>query len=245
MQNIMLQLERLRRHFDESVKKYDVISITDLSHTLRVWTDLKVELPVKYPGFETRMVFPTASPVKRSKRLVKGHHYVMAYFPPDGVNTVASQGVVIAGPLPSGAFIALASAKFNVNGSVNLRAFVYVSRSYATESPEARRFFSKYKEKRCNFTNWLGSEAVRLRYLNKEGKIDELSISREQVIRRVANCYGGSHPVLSDAEDSQNRFDEPIQFLMTYTVGGLPLPYFLLLKMAKDILDVAPDLLVR
>ena len=64
-------------------------------------------------------------------------------------------------------------------------------------------------------------------------------------IKRMANTFDGSHPSIAKDEDNyNNKFDEPIRSLLhLHLMGGLPLPYFILLKIAQDILEIAPHLL--
>ena len=60
--------------------------------------------------------------------------------------------------------------------------------------------------------------------------------------KRVANTLDGSHPSAGGGGDTDNVFDAPVQHLLKYQMGGLPLPYFILLKIAQDILDVSPKI---
>ena len=62
------------------------------------------------------------------------------------------------------------------------------------------------------------------------------------MVKRVANTLDGSHASLA-AYESDNRFDPAVRHLLHYQVGGLPLPYFVLLKIAQDILSIAKKLL--
>jgi hypothetical protein len=76
-------------------------------------------------------------------------------------------------------------------------------------------------------------------FINENGEYTKVTISREMVIKRVANTLEGSHASTSQAEEYGNSFDEPIHYLLRYAVGGLPLPYFILLKISQDLLYVA------
>lgn len=86
----------------------------------------------------------------------------------------------------------------------------------------------------------MGAEAVRVGYRDESGNLVRKSISREVLIRRVANTMGGSHPAGAEA---LSDFDPAVQELMHTSVGGVPVPYFILLKSAQDILEIAPRLL--
>jgi len=96
----------------------------------------------------------------------------------------------------------------------------------------------------CNYMQWMGAEAVRLSYPAEEGALKKLVITREMIVRRVANTLDGSHPSAAGKnEDMENGFDAAVHHLLQYQMGGLPLPYFILLKIAQDILATAPRLL--
>ena len=97
---------------------------------------------------------------------------------------------------------------------------------------------------RCNYMQWMGAEAVRLSYPADDGTLKKLAITREMIVRRVANTLDGSHPSAAGTnEDKENSFDPAVHHLLQYQMGGLPLPYFILLKIAQDILATAPKLL--
>jgi len=95
---------------------------------------------------------------------------------------------------------------------------------------------------KCTYVNWLAADAVRLSYINTNGVLEPVIISREILVKRVANILDGSHPSAT-VKQGENIFDAPIIRLTAFNVGGLPLPYFILLKVAQDILDIAPKLL--
>ena len=85
------------------------------------------------------------------------------------------------------------------------------------------------------FKQWLKAESVRLWFDNQAGKSLEKIISRETLIKRMANALGGSHP--TGVFDVPNKNDEAVEFLLRFRVGEIPLPYYVLLKAAHDILD--------
>lgn len=95
---------------------------------------------------------------------------------------------------------------------------------------------------RCNYQQWLGAEAVRVCMRGSDRTLRATSISREMIVKRVANTLDSSHPSAS-ASDTDNTFDAPVHHLLKYIVGGIPLPYFILLKIAQDILANAQKLL--
>jgi hypothetical protein len=97
---------------------------------------------------------------------------------------------------------------------------------------------------RCNYANWMAVEAVCVSYPTETGALKVVAISREMMVKRVANTLDGSHPSAAVAVNhGENSFDPAVHYLLQYRIGGLPFPYFILLKIAQDILTLAPRLL--
>jgi hypothetical protein len=92
---------------------------------------------------------------------------------------------------------------------------------------------------KLTFDHWLGAEAICFAYKANATEIKRVAISREMLIKRVANSLDASHVSGESNDASENKFDEPIHKLLSYLVCGLPLPYIMLLKIAQDILEVA------
>jgi hypothetical protein len=243
MQTVLLHLERLRRHYAASVRSYDQVSLLDLSHSLRVWADLKLALQNLAPAFATTLAFKTAIPAKKVLRAARGTRFVFSYMP-GGVITFASNGQIASGPelgKSNSPFTIGASVKLNSDGSMELKNYCIVG--VAFEQPLIKAL-SAEDMTRCNYLQWMGAEAVRLAYLTEQGELKTLAISREMIVRRVANTLDGSHPSAAVVNiDKENSFDPAVHHLLQYQMGGLPLPYFILLKIAQDILAVAPKLL--
>jgi hypothetical protein len=81
---------------------------------------------------------------------------------------------------------------------------------------------------------------VRLQQLGADGHLHRIALAREQVIRRVANLLDGSHPADAGNTPAIGSADQAVEYLMGLRAGALPLPYFLLLKIAQDLLLHAP-----
>lgn len=239
MQKVILQLERLRRHYNNSVRNYDHVSLLDLSHTLRVWTELKVHLRTIEPKFAKTLAFKTAIPAKKVLRAARGSQFIFSYMP-GGVITYASNGELASGP-SSAPYTQSLVVRRNEDGSIELKNFCFVG---ATLEQPIRAALDAEAQTRCNYENWLSAEAVRVCYPAKAGSLEAVTISREMIIKRVANTLDGSHPsVAAGSNSSENSFDPAIHYLLQYKMGGLPLPYFILIKIADDILSIAPKLL--
>lgn len=134
-----------------------------------------------------------------------------------------------------------ATARFNENGSLDISAYYYVK---GEVEPPLRSLLGEGQVSRGNYAQWLGSEVIRLSYPGVDGQCTPVGISRENLIRRMANTFNASHPRDPDvSENMEHVLDPAIQFMMKYTVAGLPVPYFILLKAAQDIIAVAPRLM--
>ena len=90
--------------------------------------------------------------------------------------------------------------------------------------------------RKISYTDWLGHGVVHIH--DEKADPSFLAISRESIIKRVANILGGSHPQAGteDAID-HNRFDPYVRLVHRYEVAGIaPATYYQLLEIAKDIL---------
>lgn len=239
--SIDLHYTRLKRHYDAAVKSYDDVSLLDLSHTLRIWGELKTVLGDYYPKVKSTITFKTAVPAKKVRKAIKNHKYIFSYLP-DGVVTYASNGQLLNFPdnNKNEDFSTAISVKPSENGKMELKNYCLVSCALEEHLIHA---MSSEEIKRLNYANWLGAEVVRVSFVNSEGKLQETAISREILIKRVANILDGSHPSVASQEELDNKFDEPIKHLLDYKVGGLSLPYFILLKIAQDIVEKMPKLM--
>ena len=238
LRSARLQLERVRRHYDPSMRTYDEISFLDLTHALRTWLDLKGSLESAAPRlFETKL-FSYGVPTKKAMRTVRGHEYVIAHMP-GGVLTFACHGDLASwrGGFSKNCAVA-ARIKRNENGS-----WEFASYGFCDQTPEGRTHLEEVTISRGNFKQWLDSEAVRVAVRDDEKVLaPPIGIGRETLIRRVANILGASHPVSEHAE-ANSPFDPAVKYLLRHNVAGVPLPYLLMLKAAQDLLAIAPGLL--
>jgi hypothetical protein len=242
VRTVLLQLERLRRHYEVSVRSYDQVSLLDLSHSLRVWVELKNPLTKLAPKFSTTLAFKTAMPAKRVLKAVRGKRFVFSYMP-GGVITYAHKGNVLSLPDfdPETPVQSTAKIMMHIDGALELSQIGIVG--MVVEQPLLKSFGVE-DQTRCNYAQWLGSEVVRVCYPVETGTLKVVSINREMIMKRVANTLDGSHPSAASEDNAgDNTFDDAVHHLLQYRVAGLPLPYFILLKIAQDILDIAPNLL--
>lgn len=231
--NIRIGLARLYRQYQINSEKYDEIALLDLSHMLRLWVDMKDEVQDYLNSHKINISFPGYTLTKRLSRFLPGKEYVIAAMPGGVQPYRTGEKCLFHSPKVAEAFVVFA-AKFEEDDSFTLYSFNLV---YCAVNANARKIISDgIALKKRSFKLWMEAEAVRVNFVNKEGKLERQIIPREKLVARAANFLGGSHP--QGMEETNNIFDPAIEYLMQYTLGGLPLPYFILLKTAKDILEL-------
>lgn len=234
-----MQLERLKRHYETAVSNYDEVSLLDLSHVLRIWTELKKSLKDSHPKFSEKKIFKTSTPGRKIIKEARGFEYVFAYMP-SPVITYANDGCFLSVPDTNKKEASASVVMKQTPHHFEIRNFSVIFKSFN------RSLYAERKQetiKSHNFINWLGAEAVKGAFFNENKEYKEFSISREMIIKRVANTLDGSHASNSEEAVYNNKFDAPVHYLLKYSVGGLPLPYFILMKTAQDILGNSKHLL--
>lgn len=238
---VRLQLARLKRHHALVVATADEVALLDLCHALRVWADMKGSLSKVFPAAASTLAFKTATPAKPLKNYVRGYGHVIAFMP-GGVVTRADRGLVMGvDTSPDGKAFAGADFEFVchapiVDGHPNLQQAVLAIR----KCDDSMKPHGPPDIARCNFQNWMGAEVVRVALPGDPATAT--TISREMLIRRVANTLGASHPV---GDSDAKQIDAQIALMMRVRCAGLTLPYFLILKVAQDLLAVAPKWIPR
>ena len=92
-----------------------------------------------------------------------------------------------------------------------------------------------FRVQETTFKGWLEAEMVRVQFMDNTQKLEEKIINRLLLIKRVANNLGGSHP--AGVFEVSHKCDKAVEFLLDYKIGAIPLPYYILLKSAHDILE--------
>ena len=208
--HILLQYQRLERHYQESLERKDPISFLDLAHCLRIWVDMRnhIDAIAKSKNVSFRLANTATS--KAIKKILKGSKYTYL-------------------PLGSGV----------ESPGVEVRGFRFINRAL---TPEEIKKISDAgppvsQPVALSFTEWLASGIYEVP--SNDTKHPVLRISRESLIKRVANILGASHPLGSEQNDEQeNKFDPYVLDLhKTVLADGYPATYYQLLEIAKDILE--------
>ncbi|OGX27549.1 MAG: hypothetical protein A3D10_03475 [Omnitrophica WOR_2 bacterium RIFCSPHIGHO2_02_FULL_48_11] len=206
---IKIQYDRLERHYSAALKEKDPISFLDLSHTLRIWVDMKSF--VDDLTRDKKITLELGNPVTPSviKEIFKGSRYTFLLL----ASGVQSPGVETR---------ALRITKRALSSEE-------IKRIAAAGPPTAR-------STQLSFSEWLGSGVYGVP--SSDEKHPRLELSRLILIKRIANILGASHPAgTEEAEATENKFDVYITDLHNvHIANGYPATYYQLLEIAKDIL---------
>lgn len=207
--HIELQYNRLARHYKSALNK-DHISFLDLSHVLRIFTEMKSGIDIIANKKEVSFHFENFKCSPETKKVLKGKHYT--YLPV--ASGVPTPGMEISGFM-------------QLEGELSEEEFLRISKAGPPVTEKTN----------LTFGQWLGSTIYEVPSFDKSHP--KMGISREIFVKRIANILGASHPQGADkGQEQENKFDVYIRDLHLVTLAdGYPATYFQLLEIAKDILD--------
>jgi len=208
-----LQLARLERHHDRARAERDPISFLDLAHALRVVTEMKADVDGLARTQGISLALPHVVPTRLDKRGRKG-------------GGVMDLPLADGGEGPGGRV-------WGVRITLGRSRHEEIAGRPVPEPPKAT-------PSTLSFTNWLGATVFWAP--SGDAQHRELAISREIIIKRVANVLGASHPAGTEDSDFENRFDPYIKGLHTLMIGDLPAIYQQLLEIAKNTIEAMQKL---
>jgi hypothetical protein len=237
-ENLEDSLTRLKRHYDICVAGYDRAALKDLAHVLRVWADMKMAVDKHLQLTKPTQKFTAFSLTREFKRMALGYSYLaVGFFKGVTVNASSSElgGQIILGYKGSkvATEVSAGTAIIPMDGNKRLmRSLVLIHKSLSDE--EHKVIHKKtFETTKVRFAGWMDGLAIQFNTFN-EKSLDKYQISRENMIRRVANVLGGSHPISNEYIRDE---DVAIAELMNYVSFEIPIPYFVLVKIAQDILE--------
>lgn len=125
--------------------------------------------------------------------------------------------------------------KIEQNGDITI-AHVLITEKVLVQEEMKRleREISNIPIQKRTFSGYMASPCIHFKFPNA----DPRHITNQELIKRVANEYDGSH-FNDDTRDfdTKNTFSYPVNILMNYKCARLPLPYFILLHVAKNIIE--------
>lgn len=210
---IKLQFKRLEKHHESSLKEKDSIAFLDLTHTLRIFTDMKREVDAKLTELSFSPSFTNTEKDKKVLKILKGSQFFSL-------------------PISS----EVQSPNLQVKGGM-------IVENRALTQDEIKKMYEAGPPitniTTLSFTSWLGAGLLELGIPeNKEHS--KVSISREVFIKRVANMLGASHPAgMEQDNELENKYDSYIRKLHDMHVAdGYPLTYYQLLEISSEIIRV-------
>lgn len=207
--HLHLQYDRLQRHYQAALPGKDEVAFLDLAHVLRIWVELKSPVTSLVEAQELALGLPHYTPPKFIKRTLQGARQISI-------------------PLASG----VQSPGLQVSGvRITNRALSAdeIRRRYEAGPPTA-------VASNMSFREWMAAAVIEVP--SEDDAHPHLTISREILIKRVANVLGASHPAGADnADEFENRFDAPVLQIHAIETAGYKATYYQLLGIAQDILS--------
>lgn len=207
--HLHLQYDRLARHHDSALNAKDAISFLDLAHVLRVWVDMKTTVTDMAQERGLQLELVHHTAPKSIKKSLKGA--VHTYLPL--ASRVDSPGVQVTG-------------------------IRITSRALTPEEIKARAAMGPpvAVPTRMTFSEWMAAGVLEVP--SGDTSHPHLTLSREIIIKRVANVLGASHPAgMEESDPQENRFDQYILDLHGISLAdGYPATYYQLLEIAGEIL---------
>ena len=210
--HMAVQLCRLERHTISAAKvsaqAEDTIALMDMAHVLRIWVEMKSDVDDFLATISPYPAFKNPEYTGDLKRLLKGSKHFRLQTT-GGART----------------------AEGRIEGFMHFQEVLSdddLKTVLKAGAPRAR-------STSLTFSQWLGSEI--LVFADPSASPSKLGISRQMLVKRVANFLGASHPMGSDTGvEQENLFDAPIRELQRMSLLGIPATYSLLLEMAQQII---------
>lgn len=211
--HIELQYKRLEKHFKSSLENKDEVSFLDLTHSLRIWTELKYEVDKLFPD---KLSLPEEEKLSKNKKKFMKNGSEAFYL---------TLGIDMPTPIKIKGPMCIKGTPQNVSE--------WAKQLYKEGPPNA-----SYKLR--PLTEWLDKPAIHIKH---PANNNTEKINKECLIKRVANLLGASHPfenrkhLHTNMERQLHELDKYITPLKEIKLNGYPAHYYLLLEIAKAILD--------
>lgn len=209
IKHLHLQYDRLSRHYEAALTTKDEISFLDLAHALRVWVDMKSSVTQMAKEQGITLGLKHHTPPKYIKKSLQGA--TQTYIPL--ASKVESPGVQVSGI------------------RITNRALTpeEIKKRAAMGPPIAQT-------SQMSFSEWMAAGVIEVPS-NNPGH-PHIKLSREIIIKRVANTLGASHPAgMAEDDPLENQFDPYVHDLHRIIIAdGYPATYYQLLEIAGELL---------
>jgi len=243
---IRVNTERLRRHFESSSTHCDEPSVRDLAHSLRLFADMNRSGYLQEAGGCARADVSLETvdlPPDVKSSIPEEQDYFLLHMSRKITVTPATPVPILS--LSRGAFDNFNKSEFSFRANFGSRPSITVGGLFLTfgQRPEDASQVSissgELSRRSLPLWSWLDAPLITIRFHDNEGARHCLQMSRVDVIRRVANHLGGSHPA---GEAPRCRIDKALRVVLGYRQVGLPLPFFALMEVASGLLEKLPSL---
>lgn len=208
---LQVQYARLWRNYRLAEKLRDLPTSLDLTHTLRVWTELKHDVDLVARARNVLLAFPPSPQHNALKNALKGRQFAHMPF----------------------------AGGMGQSGPVKILSMVYMH-SMLTEEDFQRLHKAgspaQPGDTTQSFINWMGGSIVQMPSIGPGHR--HIQISREILISRTSNILGASHPIGMDESNAREHgFDPYVRALHSLIISNMPGTYFQMTEIARHLLD--------
>lgn len=265
-ENIADCLVRLERDYLICYQGYDRPALKSLAHSLRLWVDMHTAVDQYLKENNPMVKFNSHSVLPLFNRTFRDREHMLICFPKrvmlktrhpsseEITNGVSAEKTISDWSIPTPAMAAGEEVQVQISFDVEKepgqlectlgRFIVVIDRpAHKTPTSKERSIIDEqaFDFKKTSFSSWMNSLAARVMLHSTEtGALCRHDISREELIKGVANVLGGSHP--QGGHNVVNDKDLIVSHLMLYRGFSLPVPYMALMKIAQDIIQAFSSL---
>jgi hypothetical protein len=211
IQHMRVQFKRLHRHTEAAISAKDEVSILDMTHCLRIWVEMRSAVDEHLHNQHEHIKWPNPTRDKQLRRIFGGTEFLHV-------------------PLATG---------IKTEG-MQVKGITVVAKALTPEEVQQRYRAGPPQDHPTGltFSQWLGSAVVRVTK-DEAGQSLVRDISRDMLIKRVANFLGASHPFgLEASTEYENSFDPYIRELHDIEVAdGHRLTHYQFMEIAQTIVD--------
>jgi hypothetical protein len=226
---VALQLERLYRNYLSARAAYDPIAFYELTHTLRVWTEI-ADNKEALESWYNKALFRCAKPSKKMSKLLARHEceYIWLYSAHYNHGEIIQISLFLPTDIQFKGTIVSVGSQISPakNAGLNgLRGY------YLGTKIEGLNVKNIELSNKLNLTQFLGGEIVSIRYSGIRERF-----SAKYIIQRAANDLTDSSHFQKNCEITTERLSGVIPLLSAASIGNISFLYFFILYISQEIL---------